>query len=238
MIRVFGMFEQNNLIVAPDDQFHLMQVLRVKLHETFEVLCEENVYRCNVTQLNPFMFEVMDVLTIDTELPHKITLLYVVPKGDKLDLVIQKAVELGVDEVILLQSKHSVVLWTEDQWKQKQGRFAKQIHDATLQCKRTSLMKLTTLLNFKEAIKLPFTYRFIASEHHLSTEPLSTLLKDASTQNSIAILVGAEGGFTIEEVNMAIEQQFLPLSLGKRILRTETAAIASCVLLSAWSERQ
>jgi 16S rRNA (uracil1498-N3)-methyltransferase len=238
MIRVFGMFEQNTLIVAPEDQFHLIQVLRVKLHETFELLCEEKVYRCEVTQLNPFLFEVKDVITVDIELPHKITLLYVIPKGDKLDLVIQKAVELGMYEVILLQSKHSVVLWNEDQWKKKQQRFAKQIHDATLQCKRTSSMKLTTLLNFKNALKLDFTHRFIASEHHISTEPLSTLLKDASTQDSIAILVGAEGGFSLEEVNMAIEKQFLPLSLGKRILRTETAAIASCVLLSAWSERQ
>jgi 16S rRNA (uracil1498-N3)-methyltransferase len=238
MIRVFGMFEQNTLIVAPDDQFHLMQVLRIKLHETFELLCEAKVYRCEVTQLKPFKFNVLEVLTVNTELPHKITLLYVVPKGDKLDLVIQKAVELGVDEVILLQSKHSVVRWTEDQWKQKQQRFAKQIHDATLQCKRTSSMKLTTLLHFKDALKLDFTYRFIASEHHVSTDPLSSLLKDATIQDSIAILVGAEGGFKIEEVNMAIEQQFLPLSLGKRILRTETAAIASCVLLSAWSERQ
>jgi len=238
MIRVSGYFQQKTLHIDEDALFHLVHVLRIKLHESFEILAEEKVYACQVTSLKPLSFSVLNTVEVNTELPHKITLLYVIPKGDKLDLVIQKAVELGIDQLILIQSTHSVVIWTPAQWEQKKPRFLKQIHDATLQCKRTSKMKLTGVFTFKEAINLVFDYRFIASEHHLSTSSLHDQLKNATPTASLAMLVGAEGGFTTEEVNQAIEHGFLPLSLGQRILRTETAAIASCVLLSSWSEQR
>lgn len=238
MIRVSGIFNNEAIVVNEDQRFHLLQVLRIKIEESFEILVEGKVYACKVTSFNPFTFSVINKVEVHTELPHKITLLYVIPKGDKLDLVIQKAVELGIDELILVQSTHSVVVWNQTQWEQKKPRFLKQIHDATLQCKRTSMMKLSRLFSFKEAIKLSFDYRFIASEHHLSTTKLEDQLKKATKEDSIAILVGSEGGFTKEEVTLAIDHQFLPFSLGSRILRTETAAIASCVLLSTWSEQQ
>ena len=237
MIRVFGVKTHETIQVSEADLFHLTTVLRIQHHESFELLCDHVVYRCVVTSVKPFTFDVLESIEEQRELSHALTLLYVIPKGDKLDLVIQKAVELGTKTIILTQSTHSVVHWDESQFEKKRQRFEKMIAEATLQSKRTHLMELVFIPTLQKALHLPFDLKLIASEYHLQTPSLQTFTPSLTRQSSISVLVGAEGGFTKPEVQTAIDLGYQPFSLGRRILRTETAAIAALAHLSYWSEQ-
>jgi 16S rRNA (uracil1498-N3)-methyltransferase len=238
MIRVYGVKTGNTLMVQDQDLFHLTSVLRIKLNETFELLHDHLVYRCLVTSVKPFAFTIMDTIEEQRELNHRLTLIYVIPKGEKLDWVIQKAVELGATSMILTQSTHSVVHWDTTLFEKKRIRFEKMISEATLQSKRTHAMQLLFIPTLKEATEVTFDLKLIASEHHLSTPSLASLTSMVRNVNSMSVLVGAEGGFTEEEVQFVLTKGYVPFSLGRRILRTETAAIVALAHLSYWSEQQ
>jgi 16S rRNA (uracil1498-N3)-methyltransferase len=238
MIRVTGFFQQKDLQVHPQDRDHLLRSLRVKLHESIEVLVEGLVYPAQVTQLDPLILTYQEPLKTRVELPVQLTLLYVLPKGEKLDLVIEKAVELGVSEVIAIHSHHSVVRWQDDQLVSKFQKYEKKIHESTLQSKRTVFMTFHRYLSFDDALQLPFDMRLIASEIHRDDLQAKLPIQKIKNSRRIAILVGAEGGFSSEEVQKAIKVGYQPLSLGSRILRTETAAIVAMSHVSYWSEQQ
>jgi 16S rRNA (uracil1498-N3)-methyltransferase len=238
MIRVTGFFQQKDLHVHPKDRDHLLRSLRVKLHESIEVLVDGLVYPAQVTQLDPLTLTYQEPLNVRVELPVHLTLLYVLPKGEKLDLVIEKAVELGVSEVIAIHSQHSVVRWQEDQLASKFQKYEKKIHESTLQSKRTAFMTFQRYMSFDDALKLPFDMRLIASEIHRDDLQAKLPIQKIKNSRRIAILVGAEGGFSSEEVQKALQVGYQPVSLGSRILRTETAAIVAMSHVSYWSEQQ
>jgi 16S rRNA (uracil1498-N3)-methyltransferase len=182
-----------------------------------------------VTSLEPFLFTLGSIIDDNRELPFHLTLLYGVPKGDKWTWVMQKAVELGVHELIGFHSQYSVVHWTKDDVDRKQARYQAIIKEATMQSKRTSIMQASRYLAFKDVLTLPFDHCFIASEHDRDVQPTALSFPKASR---VAVLVGSEGGFSVEEVALAKQKGWQPLGLGPRILRTETAAIVAIARVS------
>lgn len=213
---------------APD-QFHLQNVLRVKLHEIIEILFQECVYQARITSLQPLFVTIEKQIVSDTELPYALTLMYALSKGDKVDFVVQKATELGATEVILITSERTVVHWKSSQSLDKFARLSRIIHEATLQSKRTKVMLCHRLLSFQEACLLQFSQRYIASEYH---QLAPTLLQVPFTNHaSTAIMIGSEGGWSEKEVKCAQDHDYIPVSLGKTILRSETAAVSALSIL-------
>jgi 16S rRNA (uracil1498-N3)-methyltransferase len=165
------------------------------------------------------------------ESPLKITLLQGVSKGDHMDLTIQKAVELGVTEIIPLICERTVVNLKADRLDKKMRHWQGIITSASEQCGRNTLLKLHEPLRFNKAELPTDTSGFIL-------QPSSDKNFSATEKTSaVALVIGPEGGFTDEEIQTAINKGFQEVRFGPRVLRTETAAIAAVsIMQSLWGD--
>ena len=165
------------------------------------------------------------------ESPLEIHLGQAVPKANKMDLIVQKAVELGVFEVHPFLSDRTIPDYDQGQTKRRVQRWQKISQEAARQSGRAQIPKVNIPVGFKYLLKLPpeKSFKFILQKD------FSNNLEKNSFKNQekscIFFLVGPEGGFTPEEINLARDEGFEPLSLGPRILRTETVALAFLSIL-------
>ncbi|MBI5676148.1 MAG: 16S rRNA (uracil(1498)-N(3))-methyltransferase [Nitrospirae bacterium] len=208
------------VIIAGDQAKHL-SVLRVKIGEIITVFdglgCK---YDCKILQINKkaFIAEKLNKAPYSAESPISITLAQGIAKGEKMDFIIQKATELGVNKIIPLITERSQVRHTA-----KIERWRKIALSAAEQSCRGKVPEINEPVSFNgflegRHIGIIF-YEQVTGKH------LKQTLKEFNNSREITLLIGPEGGFSKEEVNAAIEQGFMEASLGPRILRTETAAI-------------
>jgi 16S rRNA (uracil1498-N3)-methyltransferase len=236
MQRYFANNDGNVISFTDDDIHHIVNVLRMKCGDQLEVVVDDLPYLAKIASLNPFSVTIIKQL-IDTENKDvNITLLYCLPKGDKLDLVVAKAVEIGVDNIIVITSKNTIVKWTDETFNKKKHRYQKIIKEAAMVSKRSRLPTFNQLLSFKQALNIPYDLKIIANEHNRGDKIFNINLHDARKIKSIALIIGAEGGFTNEEIEQAINKGYIPVSLGNNILKTETAAIVALAMLKYWKD--
>ena len=239
MQRYFATYDSNNNIVfLPDDIFHMSHVMRMKQGDKVEVNCDGDLFVVEIESFTPFKFFILNKIIENHELNGFVRLLYCLPKGEKTDLVIQKATELGVDEVVLINSTRSVSKINNDNIDKKIVRYNKIIKEASEQSKRNKLMKLTDVITFKDLKNYPGDYNFIAYEatQNNLNDLKNIFLNNDFTSKTINIIIGAEGGLTKEEVDIAMKLGYTEISLGKRILRSETASIYILSLISFFLE--
>jgi len=236
MQRYFAEFIDGNITLNKDDIFHITKVMRSRVGDEFQIVIDAKLYLVRINSLDPFSFKILKILEEEHELNGYIRLLYCVPKGEKLDLVIQKAVELGASEIVLVNSSRCVRRFDKSIFSNKLVRFNKIIKEASEQCKRSNLLKLTDIIDYKDIKNYIADKSFIAYEACDST--LSNLyldLKDISGK-TINVIIGSEGGFSKEEVDYAISCGYKPISLGSRILRSETSCFYAISLISFFME--
>lgn len=239
MQRYFVDGDKNNIKFTDNDIFHITKVMRFRINDQIEIVVNENLYIAKITNLQPLEIEIIEQLMINTELPVDITLLYCLPKGDKLDLVVQKCTELGVSEIIGVRSKFTIVKIEPSEVEKKLNRFNKIIKEAAEQSRRNRLMKFSRIIDFKLISEVDADIKLIAYEKYASDgASLYDQLCDIKSGNKIAIIVGAEGGFDENEVDFATKCGFVPVGLGKRILRSETAAINVVSNIAFMAERK
>ncbi|MBR1581646.1 MAG: 16S rRNA (uracil(1498)-N(3))-methyltransferase [Bacilli bacterium] len=231
MQRYFVSCNNDNITVSNDDIFHITKVMRMKIGDEFEVNNDGDVYLCKVSGLNPFNFEIIKKYDEDHELRVYTRLLYCIPKGEKIDLVIQKATELGVNEIVLVNSSRCIAKITNENKSKKLERFNKIAKEASEQCKRTKLPIIENVIDYKDIVKFKSDMNLIAYEN--ATSSLKDLRNklDKFDGKSISILIGAEGGFSKEEVEYASNNDFEIITLGKRILRSETSVFYALSIL-------
>ena len=224
-------------LLSQDDIFHITKVMRFKVGDTFELVAKNAVFVMKIEEINPLRYVEVSSRPLKED-DYKITLLYCLPKGDKLELVIQKATELGVNEIIGLISSRTIVRLDNKDRAKKLIRYKKILKEASEQCHRDTVPCFDGIYDYKELNKFKFDYMFIADEDESgNTSSFYNQILEIKKGSSIAILVGAEGGFSREEVDFACSLGYKKVSLGKRILRSETAAIASLSILSFILER-
>jgi len=236
MQRYFAEYINGNITLNKDDIFHITKVMRSRVGDEFQIVIDAKLYLVRINSLDPFSFKILKILEEEHELNGYIRLLYCVPKGEKLDLVIQKAVELGASEIVLVNSSRCVRKLDKSISSNKLVRFNKIIKEASEQCKRSNLLKLTDIIDYKDIKNYIADKSFIAYEACDST--LSNLyldLKDISGK-TINVIIGSEGGFSKEEVDYAISCGYKPISLGSRILRSETSCFYAISLISFFME--
>ena len=225
----------NKITIVGDDAFHISRALRMAKGERI-VVCDMqcNEYECVLSEFNPdsVVAEVVSSRKIDNEPPVRTFLFQALPKGDKLDTVIQKAVECGVFEITPFESERCVVKVKPDAESKKTERRNRIALEAAKQCGRGYVPQVNPTVDFKTAVKKAcscdlcvFCYE---GEEQLS---LKELLKSKNDAETIAIFIGSEGGFSIDELRYATDSGMKSVSLGKRILRTETASsfVLSCI---------
>lgn len=227
---------KGNIIICNDDIFHITHVMRMKINDEFEINNDGDIFLCKIISLSPFKFDIIKETKENHELDGYIRLLYCLPKGEKTDLVIQKAVELGANEIVLINSTRSIAKITKENKDKKLIRFNKIIKEASEQSKRTRLLKLTDVITFKELNNYKSDVSFIAYENtSLTSEDLLNELSNIKGK-TVNVIIGAEGGITLEELNIAKSLGYKEISLGKRILRSETACFYILSLLSFYME--
>ena len=162
------------------------------------------------------------------ELSSKIYLFQGLPKSDKMEWIIQKAVELGVHQVIPVATKRAVVRLEGKKEVNKQRRWQAISESAAKQSKRMLIPNVHQVLSFKEALKYAesMDIRLIPYELAKGMQETKEILAAIEQGQSIGIFIGPEGGFEEKEVEAAISEGAKPITLGKRILRTETAGLA------------
>lgn len=227
-------FLRNELVFDEEDKHHILRVMRMKKGDRIEAVLDSKVYLLEITNTLPFEHTIIEEYAEDKEL--NITLLYCLPKGEKLELVVQKATELGVKEIILVQSSRCVAKYKQNDFEKKLNRLNKIALEAAEQSKRNTLPIIKDIIDYKKINSYKFDHAFIAYEKE-DDKSLYEKLSEIKNGQSIAFLVGAEGGFSLEEVEYAIKSGYNSISLGKRILRSETAAIFCMSVASLVSER-
>ena len=230
---------EKEIIIRGSDLNHMKNVLRLQIGEQIciheestgkEYRCEIAGYEKDVAQLH-----IMWVEEANRELPSKIYLFQGLPKGDKMELIIQKAVELGVYEIIPVATKRAVVKLDAKKAEAKQKRWQSIAESAAKQSKRSYIPQVGPVMSLKEAFSYieeqKFDLRMIPYELEKGMDGTKTVLEALAPGQQVAVFIGPEGGFDEEEIQLALKMGVKPVSLGKRILRTETAGPAILALL-------
>ncbi len=229
---------KDGISLSEEDQFHLTKVMRAQIGDTFELVNQEYVFIMQIDQTHPLSYHEIEKRE-KKESAYSITLYYCLPKGDKFELVLQKATELGVHKIVGLISSRTIVRLDEKDREKKSIRYQKILKEASEQSHRDSIPLWGGIHDFSFISEHDEAIAWIADEDEAGTTHsfYQQLINVDKKPQSIAILVGAEGGFSREEVLFAKQHGFIPVSLGERILRSETAAIASLAILSFFLER-
>lgn len=167
-----------------------------------------------------------------TELPNHIYLFQALPKGERMEYVIQKAVELGVHEIIPVAMKYCVVKLDEKKAKKKQERWQAIVESAAKQAKRSLIPEVKPVMSYKEAVAYAKQCEvcLVPYENERGMQATKEALDSIQRGNSISVIIGPEGGFSQEEIDY-VREDMQVISLGKRILRTDTAAITVMSML-------
>lgn len=228
--------------IIGEDAHHIARSLRMAAGEEITVCdMQGNEYNCKITSFDEdreVTVEILSQKSSENEPKAFITLYQALPKGDKLDTIIQKAVECGASKIVPFQSERCVVKIKNDNENKKNERRQRISAEAAKQCGRSVIPEVCNSISFKEALSAAKDNDLILFCYEGDgTTSLGSILKNSfSNENtapkSIAIFVGSEGGFSINEAKLAKSCGAVMTGLGKRILRTETASgfVLACLV--------
>jgi len=225
------------ITITGKDVNHIKNVLRMKPGEEISVSTTDSSaeYRCLVRELtdDAVTCELIFIKEEGNELPSKVYLFQGIPKADKMELIIQKAVELGVYEVIPVEMKRCVVRLDDKKAVSKIARWNGISEAAAKQSKRTIIPEVTMPMSFKEAVSKAASMdnKWVPYEMADGMPHTRDLVHNLEPGKSVAVFIGPEGGFEQSEIELAREAGFEIITLGKRILRTETAGMVALSLI-------
>lgn len=222
--------------ITGSDVNHINHVLRMKPGD--QLLISNGVdqdYLCEIAMIAPDYVDakILSLHEEGSELPGRIYLFQGLPKGDKMELVIQKAVELGAYQVIPVATKRTVVKLDEKKEAVRIRRWNMIAESAAKQSGRVIIPEVKGVMTLKEAFGYAGTFdrNLIPYENARGMEAARAEIAGVKPGMSVGVFIGPEGGFDGEEIDMALKQGVKPITLGKRILRTETAGLAVLSLL-------
>lgn len=227
----------NHIFIDGPDVNHIRNVLRMNPGEEVNVTdgTGEKVYRCAIASIGEDKVElnIMWAQEKGMELPSKIYLFQGLPKSDKMELIIQKAVELGVYEIIPMATARAVVKLDQKKAAAKVKRWQAISESAAKQSKRLLIPEVKEPVKFSEALKLAsdLDVRLIPYELAEGMDGTRRIIQSVKPGQSVAVFIGPEGGFEEAEVELAKEAGFQAITLGRRILRTETAGMTVLSIL-------
>ncbi len=221
----------NTFTLSKDDAHHMKNVMRMDVGDEILVLDGTGLFRCRLEQLDKqtAVAEMLEELPIETELPIHVTIAYALPKGDKVELVAQKATELGISRLLVFESARSVSKWDAKKIPKKLERLQKISKEAAEQSYRAHLPTIE-YVTYDEVLQraADYTACLIAYEESAKegeAAAFASTLSRLQSGDSLLVVIGPEGGLTETEVSRLTAGGFVPASLGRRILRTETAPI-------------
>ncbi|HWP91232.1 MAG TPA: 16S rRNA (uracil(1498)-N(3))-methyltransferase [Thermodesulfobacteriota bacterium] len=225
-----GQIKNETATITGPDYRHIVNVLRLRPGNDVVLFEEGGVeYEGKITEINKREVKVLirESRDVKTESGLNITLLQGIPKGDKMDWIVEKSTELGVRTIIPVITERSQI--RESRKIQRWQRIA---NESIKQCGRVKAPKILTPLTFDAAIKFNNNSKLkLMFYEKAETRLINNMKNTIQPIDDITLLFGPEGGFSENEVKLAIEEGFTPIGLGPRILRTETAGIVALSIL-------
>ncbi len=219
------------VVITGTDVNHIKNVLRMKAGEEISVSNGEDgrEYRCGIVSLEEdrVVCELRFIKEENAELPVRVYLFQCLPKADKMELIIQKAVELGACGIIPVSAKRCVVKLDEGKAAAKVKRWQGIAEAAAKQSKRGIIPEVSGVVSFRRAVEMAAAMDVGIIPYELAENMGKTreIIGGLKGEQSVAVFIGPEGGFEEQEIRMAVEKGIQPVTLGRRILRTETAGM-------------
>ena len=223
--------QNSHYIIDGTDYNHIKNVLRMEIGDTCLISCDGKSDLCRIDAFldDTVSLEIIEEDYTDTELPVKIYLFQGLPKGDKMEYIIQKCVELGVYGIVPAEMKHCIVKLDSKKAKSKQSRWQSIAESAAKQSKRNIIPEVLDVSSFDKALDFAKTLDLILVpyENKEGMSATAEALSQLENVKSVGVFIGPEGGFEKAEIEKALQNNAKIISLGKRILRTETAAVTA-----------
>lgn len=232
----------DSISITGGDVNHIKNVLRMKNGEKIRVSSKSGqAYFCHISSIldDEVIAAIDSADETGTDLDNHIVLYQGLPKGDKMELIIQKAVELGVSEIVPVAMKNCVVKLDDKKAKSKVTRWQAIAESAAKQSKRSLIPEVKMPMSYKEAVAYAkkLDVKLVPYENEHGMAGTKAAMEQIKKGESVAVFIGPEGGFAPEEIEMVRDEMQL-ISLGRRILRTETAGIAALAILGYQLESQ
>lgn len=214
--------DNDNFILTDSDIHHIKKVMRCRNNDKIEVVYEKKVYLCNIDNIDSLTLSIIDSYEEDRESNIELTVAVSLVQEQKFDLILQKLTELGVTSIIPLKTERSIVKIDSSKQEKKKLRWETICKEASEQSHRVTIPQIHNIMAMKELLNNKKQLNLICSLND-KTKPLEDYLKDEI--KDILFVIGPEGGFTQKEEDFLIQNGFNATTLGKRVLRVETAAI-------------
>ena len=227
---------EGQICIEGSDVNHMKNVLRMRIGEELMVSDGDNLkYRCAVEAYreDTVFLRILEKMQADTELASRICLFQGLPKQDKMELIVQKAVELGAAQVIPVSTRRSVVKLDAKKAAKKTERWQEIARSAAKQAGRGYIPRVTPVMSYRDALAYAkeLDVLLIPYELERGMDETKSVIEAIRPGQSVAVFIGPEGGFEREEVEQALEYGAKAITLGRRILRTETAGLAALSIL-------
>lgn len=234
------LIEDNNTVtITGEDAHHMIQVMRMSSGDEVYVVADGKTYTMTIVEgtSKSVLLEMKEKHEKSTEMPVKVSIVCGLPKGDKLELITQKATELGMHTLYPFEAKRSIVKWDKQKNEKKITRLQKIAKEAAEQSHRSFIPLIHKPISLTELLEISKSYdvKFVADEEDaklMNRQKFADQLKKVYDKQSILIVFGPEGGLDRQEVQQLREFEFQPIALGPRILRTETAPLYALAAIS------
>ena len=228
---------ENSITITGGDVNHIKNVLRMSVGDKICVINGQNnkEYYCEITAVGNDAVDtrICEIRESDQELGNEVVLFQGLPKSDKMEVIIQKAVELGVHTIVPVSTDRTVVKLDAKKETNKRKRWMSISESAAKQSGRLRIPEVTPVVSYREALEMAkkMDVRLIPYELAEGMEKTRELMSSIQPGQSVAVFIGPEGGFESSEIEKAMEIGAWPITLGKRILRTETAGLVTLAML-------
>ncbi|QXE00473.1 16S rRNA (uracil(1498)-N(3))-methyltransferase [Terribacillus sp. DMT04] len=233
-------WQDDQITLDGQDAHHIIRVMR--MNEGDQIICvhpDGHAAKCTIDAFtaDSVLVSETESLDLNTEMPVSVTIAQGLPKGDKLELIVQKGTELGAAGFVPFQAARSVVKWDEKKKDKKRQRLEKIAKEAAEQSSRQTIPLIEDVLSFQALLQSSDTYKhklfaYEEAAKGLKADPLRVVFESISPEDNVLVVVGPEGGFSETEADSLQQNGFLPVRLGPRILRTETAPMYMLASLS------
>ena len=214
---------ENNFILDDKDLHHIKNVMRMKDNDNIEVVYEQKLYKCQVNYDNGLSVTIIEeIISLSNNKNKKISIIVPVLKENKMDFILQKSTELGVDEIIPIITERTLIK-LNDKENKKIERWNRICKEASEQSMRLDIPKITKVKKINDLNNLEGLKIVCSTQQNSIT--LKKLLQQDNKYNEIFIVIGPEGGLSINEEKKLNELGFISTSLGNNILRVETVPL-------------
>lgn len=235
MQRYFAKENTNNkLILSDTDIHHIKNVMRMNMGDSIEVVYNNKLHICKINELEPLSLVVDNIIDKENKINLDVTIAIGLVKEQKMDLILQKLTELGVNRIIPISMERSIVKLDKERFSKKKIRWETICKEASEQSKRTSIPVIEDIMSIKELSMLEADYKLVASTKE-KDKMLNYYLQNINNYAKIIMVVGPEGGISDSEESLLNDNGFDSVSFGNLIFRVETAAIYAASIFNFYS---